>query len=286
MSNTSNLNNSNLNNSSHEQRQAARRERMNEARLREQRAQTVRRRVVIGVSVAVAAALVGGVAIAINSAGGSSSAAAPRSASSAAGSGSGAVVVPAHAQGSGTDSTVITYGKPDAPHTLAVYEDFRCPICKKFEVANGALVQQLADQGNYKIEYHLAAFLDDNLGGKGSITALAAAGAALNQSPDDFKKFHDVLYANQPDERTDGFGDVNRILDLAGQVPGLKTDAFSSAVKDGTYLPWAEGVAKAFNSSGVTGTPTMKLDGKQLTLFDSKGTPVSADNFKQQVGAQ
>jgi protein-disulfide isomerase len=262
----------------HDEQQAARREKMHQARLAEQRAQAVRRRVVVGVSAAVLVALAGGATLAIRTAGGSE----PATSSDAKAASSGPVVVPANA--TGPDGTVVVYGKPDAGHTLAVYEDFRCPVCKKFETANGATVQQLADAGTYRIEYHLAAFLDDNLGGKGSITALAAEGAALNQSVDAFKKFHDVLYANQPDERTDGFGDVNRILDLAGQVPGLKTDAFTAAVTNGTYLPWAKKVAAAFNSSGVTGTPTMKLDGKALTLFDANG-PVSADAFKQQVNA-
>ncbi|MFE0465073.1 DsbA family protein [Kitasatospora sp. NPDC058965] len=262
----------------HDEQQTARREKLQQARLAEQRAQAVRRRAVIGVSIAAVLALAGGVTLAIGTAksGGRTTVSADAAPSSAA-----PLVTPAH---TGGDGTVVVYGKPDAPHTLAVYEDFRCPVCKKFETANGGTVQQLADNGTYRIEYHLAAFLDDNLGGKGSITALAAAGAALNQGVDEFKKFHDVLYANQPDERTDGFGDVNRILDLAGQVPGLKTDAFTSAVKDGTYLPWAQKVAAAFTSSGVTGTPTMKLDGKALNLFDANG-PVSADSFKQQVGA-
>ncbi|MCC9307234.1 thioredoxin domain-containing protein [Kitasatospora sp. RB6PN24] len=258
------------------EQQAARRERLQQAMLAEQRAQRTRRRVTIGISSALALLLVGGVAIAVGSAGSSHSASSPAASSAP-------LVTPANTSG---DGTVVTYGKPDAAHTLAVYEDFRCPICEKFETTNGATVQQLADNGDYKIDYHMAAFLDDNLGGKGSITALAAAGAALNQSVDDFKKFHDVLYANQPNERTDGFGDVNTILDLAGKVPGLKTDAFTAAVKNGTYLPWAQKVAAAFDSSGVNGTPTMKFDGKQLTLFDSKGTPVSADQFKQQVGAK
>ncbi|MDH6116189.1 thioredoxin domain-containing protein [Kitasatospora sp. GAS204B] len=261
-------NKSNKSQQSYEQKSADRRAKLHEARQREQRAATVRRRIVIGASAVVVLALCGGVAIAVNSGGGHSGGSAAASAP---------VVVPANA--GGPNGTVVTYGKADAAHTLDVYEDFRCPICKKFETSDGQTVQQLADNGTYKIQYHMAAFLDDNLGGKGSIQALAAAGAALNQSVDDFKKFHDALYANQPSEQTDGYGDVNTILNVAGQVPGLKTDAFVNAVKAGTYLPWAQQVATAFNSSGVTGTPTMKLDGKQLAIFDSQGTPVTADQY-------
>ncbi|MEU3571564.1 thioredoxin domain-containing protein [Kitasatospora sp. NPDC036755] len=246
------------------------RERMQEAKRVEQQAAKRRQRIVVTVSAVAVLALVGGVAFAI------SSASDKNDKSSAAA----ALVVPANT--SGPDGTVITYGKADAPHTMAIYEDFRCPVCKHFEAANGETVKKLTEDGQIKVEFHLAAFLDKNLGGKGSRTALAAIGAALNEGVDQFKAFHDVLYANQPDEREDGFGDVNHLLDLAGQVPGLKTDAFVKAVTDKTYAPWAAKVSDAFNDSGVTGTPTVKVDGKQITLFAGNAV-VSPDQFTAQV---
>lgn len=253
--------------SQHQPKQSAR-ERLAEAHRREARANVVRRRVVVGVSVAAVLALAGATAVAIGTAStGEATAATP----------SAPVVTPANA--SGKDGTVVVYGRPDAPHTLQVYEDFRCPVCRTLESSTGKSVQQLADNGTYKIEYHLAAFLDDVLGGKGSTTALAAAGAALNEGVDKFKQFHDVLYANQPEERVDGFGDVNHLLDLAAKVPGLRTEAFTKAVTEGTYKPWAAKVAGTFADSGVRGTPTLLLDGKQLQVFDGKGTPVTPDEY-------
>ncbi|WP_030058379.1 MULTISPECIES: DsbA family protein, partial [Streptomyces] len=256
------------------------RERIQEAQRREQQTAKRRQRIVVSVSAVVVLALAGGVAVAVNSA-------SNKDDKASAAASSAPLVVPANA--TGPDGTVITYGKADAPHTMEVYEDFRCPICKHFEAANGDTVKKLTEDGQIKVEFHLAAFLDKNLGGKGSRTALAAAGAALNEGVDKFKQFHDVLYANQPDEREDGFGDVNHILDLAGQVPGLKTDAFVKAVTDRTYAPWAAKVADAFNSSGVTGTPTVKVDGKPVTLFAGNAV-VSPEQFtamvKQAAGLQ
>ncbi|GAA3027225.1 hypothetical protein GCM10020229_43230 [Kitasatospora albolonga] len=257
----------------------AARERLAEAREAETRRATVRRRLATAGAVVAVLALAGATVAVVSA---TRTTAEPASASVAAPT---ALVVPANA--TGPDSTVVTYGKADAPHTLKVYEDFRCPICEKLETSAGKTIQQLADEGTYKIEFHLAAFLDDNLGGKGSKTALAAAGAALNEGPDKFKAFHDVLYANQPDERKDGFGDVNTILDLAGKVPGLKTDAFVKAVQEGTYLPWAAKVAKAFNASGVRGTPTVLLDDKPLNVFPNNQI-ITGDAFaalvRQSVG--
>ncbi|MFE5582797.1 DsbA family protein [Kitasatospora sp. NPDC056531] len=256
------------------------RDRIQEAQRREQQAAKRRQRIVVTVSAVVVLALAGGVALAINT--GSKKDDKASAASSAA-----PLVVPANA--SGPDGTVITYGKADAPHTMEVYEDFRCPVCKHFEAANGQTVKEITQEGQIKVEFHLAAFLDKNLGGKGSRTALAAAGAALNEGVDKFKAFHDVLYANQPDEREDGFGDVNHLLDLAGQVPGLKTDAFVKAVTDKTYAPWAAKVADAFNDSGVTGTPTVKVDGKPINLFagNAAATPEQfTAQVKQAAGLQ
>ncbi|WP_405359000.1 DsbA family protein [Kitasatospora sp. NBC_00085] len=253
-------------------RSAARRaatERMREERERAERSAKIRRRTVVGAATAAVLALAAGVAFAVGGSSGPGDAAAH-----------GPLVTPANA--SGADGTVITYGKGDAPHTLEIYEDFRCPYCERLETTDGKTIQQLADAGTYKVEYHLATFLDQGLGGKGSRTALAAAGAALNEGVDKFKQFHDVLYANQPDERNDSFADVNRLLDLAGQVPGLKTDSFVKAVQGGTYAPWADQVGKAFDKSGVTGTPTVKLDGQKLEVF-AGGAPVAPDRFTAMV---
>ncbi|MFJ9609474.1 DsbA family protein [Kitasatospora sp. NPDC101176] len=242
-------------------------ERMRAARAQAERSDRIRRRVVVGAASAAVLALAAGVALAVGGSSGSGSGDAAAN---------GPLVVPANA--GGPNGTVITYGKADAPHTLEVYEDFRCPFCEQLETTTGATMQQLADAGTYKIEYHLATFLDKNLGGKGSRTALAAAGAALNEGVDKFKQFHDVLYANQPDERSDAFGDVNHVLDLAGKVPGLKTDGFVKAVQDGTYAPWAAKVNEEFNNSDVTGTPTVKLDGKKLDVLTG-GKAVSPEQF-------
>jgi protein-disulfide isomerase len=183
------------------------------------------------------------------------------------------LVEPAHA-----DGTVIVYGNPAAQNTLNVYEDFRCPVCDGLEKSAGKAIQALADNGTYKIEYHMATFLDANDGGNGSAVALNAAAAALNESTAKFKAFHDVLYANQPPETTDGFNSSAVMLKLAAQVPGLVTPAFTKAVEDDTYGPWVAKVTDAFNSSGVTATPTFVLNGKQLAVITNSG-PVTPAQY-------
>lgn len=193
------------------------------------------------------------------------------------GAAGGQVTMPANA--SGTDGTVIVYGRATARNTLDVWEDFRCPYCGKLERTDGKAIQQLADTGVYKIQYHMGTFLDGNLGGHGSMEALQAAGAALNEGAARFKAFHDVLYADQPDERTDGFAGKDRLLALAAKVPGLATPGFVKAVKDGAYAGWAHKVSDAFTRSGVDATPTLKLNGRPLAVLDGAGNPIAPAQY-------
>ena len=200
-------------------------------------------------------------------------------------SAAGELVIPANA--TGTDGSVISYGKPDAPDTVHVYEDMRCPYCAKFETRLGPTLTAMADDGKVKIEFHMAAFLDRSLGGQGSKTALAALGAALNESPGKFKQYHDVLYRAQPEEETtDTYGSTATLLELAGKVDGLRGASFNKAVKEGTYLPWAQKVADSFyDASDVTGTPTVKVNSTAIGVIGPDRNAISPADLTARIDA-
>ena len=196
---------------------------------------------------------------------------------------SGPLVVPANT--TGDDRTVISYGKADAPHTLDIWLDPRCPYCAGVETGLGATMREQADQGSYRIDYHFATFLDGALGGKGSKRALSALGAAAQESPAKFMDYLGVLYANHPaKESDDTFGSTSTLLELADQVNGLRTPAFNKAVKELSYLPWAEKVSDAFYKSGETSTPVVKLDGHKLKVNSGVGiASVTPSEFTAEV---
>jgi protein-disulfide isomerase len=179
-------------------------------------------------------------------------------------------------------------GDAKAPATLTMYEDFRCPACKQMEERLGDTVRELVDAGTLQVHYHLASFLDSNLRGSGSHKAANAAACAYNADPAKFAKFHDILYANQPDEREDKFGDVKNLLDLAGQVPGLRSDTFDRCVRDQNYADWVDDVQAEFDKrfNGQIATPTLLLNGKGLQTPDMKATSpdlASPEAFKAAV---
>lgn len=195
-------------------------------------------------------------------------------------------VRPAHT--TGKDGIVVPYGKADAKNVLSVWLDPRCPYCAGVEVGLGPTVKEQADAGEYRVEYRFATFLDGALGngsGKGSKRAVNALGAAVNESPEKFVEYLQVLYKNHPEKETDDkFGSTVTLLDLADQVPGLRTPAFDKAVKELTYMPWVDKVGKAFYDEGIKGTPAVFIDGKQITVNSGQGIgSITPDAFKKLI---
>ncbi|MGW0814774.1 DsbA family protein [Streptomyces viridiviolaceus] len=172
----------------------------------------------------------------------------------------GPAVAPSGAQGK--DGLAIPVGKEGAKSTLTIWEDFRCPACKGFELAYRDTIHQLTDKGQLRVEYHLATIIDGNMGGTGSRKSANAAACA--QDAGKFTPYHDVLYDNQPPETDDAFADNDKLIELAGKVDGLDTPAFQECVKNGTHDSWVEKSNKAFLSGGFSGTPTVLLDGKNI----------------------
>lgn len=182
----------------------------------------------------------------------------------------------------GEDALTLPVGAPDAPSTLTIWEDFRCPVCAQFENAFRDTIKELADDGQVKVEYHLATIIDGNLGGTGSLRAANAAACA--QDTGKFAPYHDVLFSNQPPEPDDAFGKNSRLIELAGQVEGLDTPDFRSCVEDGEHDSWVKKSDTAFREGGFQGTPTVLLNGE--SVFPSKGDEqISPENLKKWVAA-
>ncbi|MFE9095123.1 DsbA family protein [Streptomyces sp. NPDC007264] len=162
----------------------------------------------------------------------------------------------------GKDGLAIPVGRDSAKSTLTVWEDFRCPACQVFEATYRPTIHQLVDAGKLKVEYHLVTLIDGNMGGSGSRRAANAAACA--QDAGKFVSYHDTLYRNQPKETQDAFGSDDRLIALAGKVPGLDTPAFQKCVQDGKHNSWVVKSNAAFQSGGFPGTPTVLLGGKNI----------------------
>ena len=170
----------------------------------------------------------------------------------------------------GDDGVTITVGDPEAPVKVHLYEDPRCPYCEEFETTGGGpQLRQALLERSARAEYTLASFLDDRVGGTGSKKAVNALRAALAEGK--FVEYHEVLYANQPEESVDGYTDAY-LLRLAGEVKGLRSPKFDAAVKSMKYRAFVTASQKAYEKAGGAkepegpGTPTAVINDKRIPL--------------------
>ncbi|WP_435970607.1 thioredoxin domain-containing protein [Streptomyces sp. Qhu_M48] len=254
---------------------AAARERLRVERERQARKDRTRRQVVVGVSALAVLAAAGGIGYAVVQSDKPSAWEAAAKAS-----------VTAPKNTTGANGTTVVVGKASAKKTLELYEDSRCPVCATFEQSVGSTVEKDVEAGKYKIKYIGATFIDDAATGEGSKNALSALGAALDVSPEAFLKYKAALYSTEfhPEENDDKFAKDSYLLEVADSVPALKGNAgFRKNVEDGTFDAWAMKMSKAFDDSGVTGTPSLKMDGKPVTVAGTDNPPMTVAEFDTAV---
>ena len=221
-------------------------------RLRQQAAAASQRRI----GVAIKAAWITGIAVIALLIGISVWSIAGAKAGSGSGGAAGALVAPAGA----TDSGAVVIGKPEAKVTVTVFLDFMCPYCGRFEAANGSALAAAVDSGTAKIEVHPMAFLDDSSSGtKYSTRAANAFVTVANQDPAKALTFSQLLFANQPSEGSAGLSDA-KIGELATQA-GASAEVVASFANQ-TYQPWVAKITQQAWDSGITGTPTVKINGE------------------------
>ena len=159
----------------------------------------------------------------------------------------------------GATAAGVTVGNPDAPATIDLYLDFQCPACAQYEQQAGATIDQLVTSGQAKIVYHPVAYLNRFSSTQYSSRSSAAAGCAADAGV--LPRFAQLLYSNQPPEGGDGLPDDQLVAlgTQAGAGPG-----FATCVQDGRYSGWTRSVTDAASQAGVTGTPTVLVNGREV----------------------
>ncbi|NJC73715.1 thioredoxin domain-containing protein [Planosporangium thailandense] len=160
------------------------------------------------------------------------------------------------------------------PKTVEVYLDFMCPVCNRFEQESGTGLNQMVSDKKIKLVYHPLAFLDRN--STTNYSTRSANAFACAASSDKLQPYLQALYANQPQEGGAGLPD-DKLIQL-GHSAGVSDSAFDKCVRDGTYKSWVQHVTDKAVNRGVTGTPTVYVDGKQIE------NP-TLTNIQQAVGA-
>ena len=160
----------------------------------------------------------------------------------------------------GSSKYGVIVGPESAKHHVVIYEDFLCPFCGEFEQASHDDLAKLAEEGKVRVEYRPFDFLSS--AGDYSARSAEAFSVVLDKSgPEVAKKFHDLLYQHQPEEKGP-FPSNDDILKLAVEAGANEADVKDAITNADGKGAWVEGATQAALDAGVRSTPTILLDGK------------------------
>lgn len=186
--------------------------------------------------------------------------------------GSGDLVTPAGADKGGA----IVVGDADAAKVVEVYVDYQCPYCQRWEAEIGAALMKRALQpgSGLVVKQYNMAFLGEanrslNPPGASARAASAAACILEGRGVDGFVAFNTAVFASPGGTDPATRFDAASLASLAG---GLGADEDTLAcIEQGRFIPFVSATTQAAFARGVTGTPTVLVNGKPLQ--DSFGDP-------------
>ncbi|WP_426976093.1 DsbA family protein [Pseudarthrobacter sp. O4] len=155
------------------------------------------------------------------------------------------------------------------PVKVVLYVDFICPVCKSFEAQYNESLTKLRNEGKITVEYRSLGFLDTRSTTNYSSRAANAAACVVNESPEKYADFVNALFEKQPAEGGPGLSD-SELKKMAADVGAKSID---KCVDDKTYRPYVKYSTQEASAIGVTGTPSVFVEGKQWGKGDSAQTP-------------
>jgi protein-disulfide isomerase len=152
-------------------------------------------------------------------------------------------------------------GEADAPVVVELFEDFSCPHCQQFEAGAEKMIDQQVESGKVRVVYYPVTL--DNFGRPTELSANAFACAA-----DEGKatQMHDALFMNFRQDWT-----TDQLVAL-GRSVGLDSGSFRSCVRGEKFAEWVKSIDQTATDRGVSGTPTVFVDGKPLDPEDTSPT--------------
>ncbi len=153
-------------------------------------------------------------------------------------------------------------GPANAKVVVIEYADFQCPICKEFDATiQPQIIDQYVKTGKIRFEYHHFIIIDANVGGTKSLHAAEASECAAEQGH--FWDYHEMLFANQGAEGSDALSD-SRLKAFAAAL-GLDTQKFNTCFDSNRYASNVSNDDAAARGLGLNGTPSVLVNGKQVT---------------------
>ncbi len=156
----------------------------------------------------------------------------------------------------------LSLGDPHAPATIDVFEDFQCPACKYFtESIETLVVQNLVATGKARYIFHNYPFLDGGSAREGGESDQASNASMCANEQGKFWEMHATIFANWKGENEGAYNDSR--LQLMAENIGLDMKSFKDCFTAKKYLADIQADLDLGAKMGVTGTPTVFVNGKR-----------------------
>lgn len=155
-------------------------------------------------------------------------------------------------------------GEESAPAEIAVFEDFKCPACQFFDAeVMPQLERELIDTGQARIYFFNFPFI-----GADSTTAAIAGECVYRQDNAAFWDYKTFVFRSQGPE-SEAWATPAALAEIArANVPSIDADALQSCTEDETYAEQVSDDQAMGNSAGVSGTPTVFVNGVAMENFE------------------
>jgi protein-disulfide isomerase len=151
----------------------------------------------------------------------------------------------------------ITQGQPNAPLVLMEFADFQCFGCGQFARFSKPLMKDWIDNGTVRFVWY-----DFPLVQIHQNAVLAARGGRCANEQNLFWQYHDLVFANQ--RQWSDSGDAADLFEGYAEQAGLDRAAFSQCLRSDKYQKEVSESYELGNTLGVTGTPSLFLNGKKI----------------------
>lgn len=169
-------------------------------------------------------------------------------------------------------------GDPKAPIKIVEFGDYKCPSCQYFsQDIKTQLQKEYIDQGI--VAFY---FMNYPIIGPDSYTAAYAAQSVYHQNNDAFWKYYETLYINQQDEKNN-WATPEFLTELA-QVKSLpiNIDLLKQDIKSMKYKAEVDEQIAIADKSGVTGTPTLFINGQKFEeVFDYNALKAAIEKVRK-----
>ena len=145
----------------------------------------------------------------------------------------------------------------DEPVQVVVFQDFECVHCATFEEENADALEEAVAAGDITLEYRNLNFLDRATPTQYSSRAAAAAYEVGNQvSAEQYLAFVEEVFSHQG---TGGLDD-EQLVEIASKHGA----DIAAALEENTWRPMVNVVSQESLANGISGTPTVFVDGERL----------------------